>query len=79
MLFCYHHWCMVPARLQQAVWATYRPGQCDDKAPSEEWHRAADAAICYVAAKEGRSVTQAQSQALLLLTAEFARKSASQT
>lgn len=42
---------MVPRDIQRRVWATYRPGQCDDKAPSESWHEAADAAIAAVALK----------------------------
>lgn len=45
---------MVPKAIQQEVWKHYRPGQCDDKNPSEAWHKAADAAIAAVAAKEGR-------------------------
>jgi hypothetical protein len=52
MLMCLRHWRMVPRKLQKAVWDTYRPGQCDDKRPSREWHDAADAAIKYVAALE---------------------------
>ncbi len=52
MLMCKRHWRMVPLHLQQAVWATYRDGQCDDKNPSEEWHVAADAAIAFVAKKD---------------------------
>lgn len=51
-LMCLTHWRMVPRALQWAVWATYRPGQCDDKDPSDAWHVAADAAIAAVAAKE---------------------------
>ena len=53
MLMCYRHWCMVPRKIQQAVWAGYRVGQCDGSVhPSKEWHGAADAAIGYVAAKD---------------------------
>jgi len=52
-LLCGRHWGLVPAKLQRAVWATYRRGQCDDKDPSEEWHEAADAAIAAVALQEG--------------------------
>lgn len=52
MLMCLRHWRMVPRAIQRQVWATYRPGQCDDKNPSEAWHAAADAAIAAVAAKE---------------------------
>lgn len=53
MLMCLKHWRMVPRNLQKDVWATYRPGQCDDRAPSKAWYAAADAAIEAVAAKEG--------------------------
>lgn len=51
---CVIHWVQVPRKLQKAVWAHYRPGQCVDKEPSAEWHAAADAAIAYVAELEGR-------------------------
>lgn len=54
LLMCLRHWKMVPRPLQLEVWKHYRPGQCDDKNPSEAWHKAADAAIAAVAAKEGR-------------------------
>lgn len=53
MLMCRRHWFMVPPALRRAVWATYRPGQCDDMQPSTEWHAAADAAIAAVAKQEG--------------------------
>ena len=52
MLMCLRQWRMVPPQLQRRVWATYRPGQCDDKQPSEAWHVAADAAIAAVAERE---------------------------
>lgn len=61
---CPRHWRMVPRRLQRAVWAAYRPGQCDDKNPSEAWHLAADAAIGFVAAREYGQLTMAQVNAL---------------
>ena len=51
-LMCYRHWKMVPLHLQRAVWAAYRPGQCDDMRPSPEWFEAADAAIKAVFEKE---------------------------
>lgn len=54
LLMCLRHWRQVPKPLQQAVWRTYRPGQCDDKRPSMAWHEAADAAIAFVAQLEGR-------------------------
>jgi len=56
MLMCFAHWKMVSPELQKAVWANYRTGQCDDKKPSEAWHKAADAAINAVAVKEGRVI-----------------------
>lgn len=52
LLMCGRHWGMVPAKLQVAVYRHYRDGQCDDKNPSEAWHKAADAAIDAVFAKE---------------------------
>lgn len=52
-LMCLDHWRMVPRDIQRSVWASYRPGQCDDKRPSTEWHVAADAAIAAVAIREG--------------------------
>lgn len=45
LLMCLKHWRHVPREIQKRVWATYRPGQCDDKSPSIQWHIAADAAI----------------------------------
>lgn len=64
-LFCRDHWRMVPGAIRKGVWATYRPGQCDDMKPSREWHEAADAAIGWVARREGRHVTVAQTEALV--------------
>lgn len=53
---CRSHWRMVPRNIQRAVWAAYRPGQCDlNPAPSPAWHRAANAAIEAVALQEQRS------------------------
>ena len=52
MLMCRRHWFMVPGHLRRQVWATYRPGQEVDKAPSKAWHQAADAAIAAVYAIE---------------------------
>jgi hypothetical protein len=64
LLMCRMHWRLVPLRIQRAVWAAYRPGQCDDKRPSAAWTRAADAAIAHVAGLEGRSATPAERDAL---------------
>lgn len=71
-LMCRRHWAMVPANLQRAVWNTYRPGQCDDKQPSQAWHAAADAAIASVAAAES---SQGQQLALgLTVSPSFVTK-----
>jgi len=53
-LMCRPHWRMVPRRLQAAVWDAYRLGQELDKRPSDEWLRAADAAIAAVRDLEAR-------------------------
>ncbi len=63
-LFCPAHWFEVPSSLQDAVWASYREGQCDDKNPSKDWHQAADAAIGFLATKEFRPISKAQLKAL---------------
>jgi hypothetical protein len=64
LLMCFAHWRMVPRVIQRAIWATYRPGQCDDKHPSREWFRAADAAIGFVARVEGKPINQTESTEL---------------
>jgi hypothetical protein len=56
LLMCLRHWRMVPRPLQMQVWAFYRKGQCDDKAPSFRWCDAADAAVRAVAEQEGKRV-----------------------
>src|SRR5258708_3326134 len=58
-LMCRSHWAFVPDVIQRAVYKFYRPGQCDDMNPSENWHRAADAAIGAVAVLEGKPVCTA--------------------
>jgi hypothetical protein len=67
MLMCRKHWSRVPAVVQRAVYATYRPGQCDDKRPSLEWHQAADAAIGYVAVQDGHKFSVAEARAMVAL------------
>ena len=57
MLMCKDHWKMVPKSIQRRVWATYRPGQCDDMNPSGEWHEAADDAINAVALAEAEKLS----------------------
>jgi hypothetical protein len=58
LLMCGRHWRMVPRVIQRAVWDTYRPR------PSAAWHKAASAAIGYVAHLEGRLITRAEREAL---------------
>ena len=64
MLMCKPHWFKVPRAIRNAVWLAYRPGQCDDMRPSREWHVAADAAIGFVARREGKPITPAEARAL---------------
>lgn len=54
MLMCARHWRMVPRSLQDAVWATYRPGQEISKTPTLEYLGAAQDAIRAVAEKESK-------------------------
>jgi hypothetical protein len=61
---CGRHWGRVHPRLQRLVYRYYRPGQCDDKSPSDEWHKAADAAIGYVAALEDHPLKMSEVSAL---------------
>ncbi|HEX7095343.1 MAG TPA: Dam family site-specific DNA-(adenine-N6)-methyltransferase [Acidimicrobiales bacterium] len=61
-LMCPKHWKMVPGVLQRAVYAAYRPGQCDDMRVSGAWWIAAERAIVAVAVFEKR-LTPAQAQA----------------
>jgi len=63
-LMCLAHWRRVPKPIQQAVWRSYRVGQCDDRKPSEAWHQAADAAIGFVARAEGQPVRPSEVEAL---------------
>ena len=67
LLMCLAHWRKVPRSIQRAVWATYRPGQCDDRSPSAAWHDAADAAIGFVARLEGKPVRSVEMEALVAL------------
>ena len=65
MLMCLKHWRMVPAENQRNIWATYRPGQEDDKSPSLLYLVNQRLACAAVAEKEGK-----------LVQAEEARKQA---
>lgn len=50
---CRRHWFMVPKRIRDRVWSTYRAGQEDDWKPSRSYLLAARAAVVSVAEKEG--------------------------
>lgn len=52
---CKKHWFSLPKKLRDAIWATYRPGQCDDMRITHEYAEAARNAIRYVADKEGKA------------------------
>lgn len=64
LLMCLKHWKKVPLAIRNAVWQHYRPGQCDDKRPSRDWHRAADAAIGIVARMECKPLRKSETEAL---------------
>jgi hypothetical protein len=61
---CASHWRKVPRAIQDEVYGYYRPGQCDDKKPSKEWHAAAAAAIGYVAMLEGHGLLKSEAREL---------------
>lgn len=65
MLMCKKHWFMVPLKLRNRVWATYRDGQCDTFDPSSAYCQAAKAAVLAVAEHEGRSVNPKDPKILL--------------
>lgn len=71
LLMCLKHWRKVPRKIQRAVWAHYRPGQCDDMSPSKAWHSAADAAIGFVASLDKQPVRPQEIEALRALGFEI--------
>jgi hypothetical protein len=54
MFMCKRHWFALPKAMRDAIWRTYRPGQCDDWLISQEYANAAIAAVRYLAAREGK-------------------------
>lgn len=54
MFFCKGHWFSLPKPMRDAIWKTYRPGQCDDWNISHEYANAARTAVRYIAEKEGK-------------------------
>ena len=57
MFMCYRHWKSLPRSMQRAIWATYRPGQCDDWNITDAYANAAQTAIRHLAEREGIEVT----------------------
>ena len=55
MLMCRRHWFMLPKPMRDAVWRTYRAGQCDDWDISHGYADAARAAVRWIAEREGRT------------------------
>ena len=53
MFMCRTHWFSLPKRMRDAIWRTYRAGQCDDWNITHEYADAAREAVMYLAAKEG--------------------------
>lgn len=55
MFMCKKHWFSLPKSMRDRIWATYRPGQCDDWNITHEYADAARAAVCFIAEKEGKT------------------------
>jgi hypothetical protein len=53
MFMCRRHWFALPKPMRDRIWATYRPGQCDDWHITHEYADAAREAVRFLAAKEG--------------------------
>lgn len=53
MFMCKKHWFMLPKRIRDRIWQTYRPGQCDDWQITSEYAEAAKEGVRFVASAEG--------------------------
>lgn len=53
MFMCRRHWFTLPKSLRDRIWDTYRPGQCDDMNPSQDYCIAAKACVIFIAEIEG--------------------------
>ena len=53
IFMCKPHWFKLPKRMRDAIWATYREGQCRDWKITHEYAEAAKEAVTYIAALEG--------------------------
>jgi hypothetical protein len=56
MFMCREHWFSLDTAKRRLIWATYRPGQCDDMRITRAYADAAQSAIRYVASKEGKHI-----------------------
>ena len=54
MFMCKRHWFSLPKRMRDRIWATYRPGQCDDWNITQAYSDAAKEAVTFIATKEGK-------------------------
>lgn len=54
MFMCKRHWFSLPKRMRNAIWRTYRAGQCGDWNISHGYAEAARTAVQYIAEKEGK-------------------------
>ena len=52
MFMCKQHWFMLPKNMRDAIWDTYRIGQCDDWDISHAYANAARAAVRLIAQRE---------------------------
>lgn len=52
MFMCRKHWFMLPKRIRDMIWSTYRSGQCDDWSISHAYANAAREAVRYIGEKE---------------------------
>lgn len=50
---CRRHWFLLPARIRNAIWRAYRPGQEETGRISDEYVEAAEAAQDYITSLRG--------------------------
>jgi hypothetical protein len=63
---CLPHWQSLPKNHQEAIWASYRKGQENSKAPSLRYLVAQTQAVLAVATIDGRSVEELERQRALV-------------
>jgi hypothetical protein len=65
LFMCAYHWRRVPSVLKARIWATYRPGQCDDKRITKKYADTAKEAIIAVAKTEGHVMSGSEPELAL--------------